>query len=166
MPDVTYEIVIRGEGVEKEQANNLNAQKGHGVAISPNSENSGGFGLSSKQIKSMGIATAKVAFNKAHTRYINQVGVRTGNTTYQEKLSYTYSTAKRALNIVGMLGAGAITGNPMFIFAGVTSAVSWAVDLSIAQEQINLERAVENIGISQANIRAGSGGDRSGRATY
>ena len=50
----------------------------------------------------------------------------------------------------------------------VRPALSWGVDIAVAQEQLNLERAVENIGIQQANIRAGAGagGDRSGRSTY
>ncbi len=48
----------------------------------------------------------------------------------------------------------------------VSSALSWGVDIAVAQEQLNLERAVENIGIQQANIRAGAGGNRSGRSTY
>ncbi|MBQ7363524.1 MAG: hypothetical protein IJW48_03620 [Clostridia bacterium] len=52
------------------------------------------------------------------------------------------------------------------VAAGIGSAISWGVDIFVAQEQINLQRAVENIGISQANIRAGAGGDRSGRSMY
>lgn len=167
MADVTYQIIIKGEGNASESnANNTNAQKGSGVSTTLKGDDAGGFSLSKKQIKHMGMATASIAVNKALTTYINRVGVRTGNVTYQEKLSYTYSTAKRAIGIAGMIGGGIATQNPMLVFAGVTSAVSWGVDLAVSQEQINLQRAVEGIGISQANIRAGAGGDRSGKATY
>ena len=48
----------------------------------------------------------------------------------------------------------------------ISTAQIMGVDIAVAQEQLNLERAVENIGIQQANIRAGAGGDRSGRGTY
>ena len=61
---------------------------------------------------------------------------------------------------------GAVSGNPLAVAAGVGAAVSWGVDIAVAQDQLNLQRAVEQIGISQANIRAGAGGDRVGRNTY
>lgn len=165
MADVTYQIIIKGEGNASESnANNTNAQKGSGVSTTLKGDDAGGSPV--KKIAKTGFAVASIAANKAVTTYINRVGVRTGNVTYQERLSYTYSTAKKAVGIAAMIGGGIATQNPMLVFAGVTSAVSWGVDLAVAQEQINLQRAVEGIGISQANIRAGAGGDRSGKATY
>ena len=39
-----------------------------------------------------------------------------------------------------------------------------AVNMAIEQENININRRVENVGMNMANIRAGAGGDRKGRS--
>ena len=132
----------------------------------PNERQINHFHISKKAGVMMGVAAVKKVGNRVATTYISQIGVRTGNVTLQEKLAYDKGVAMRAIGIGTTLIVGAATGNPLAIAAGVGSAISWGVDIAVAQEQLNLERAVENIGIQQANIRAGAGGDRSGRNTY
>ena len=171
MADVTYVISIRdetgGKGSSSGEAQGASAvSQNGGVAPTSKGERASGFHLSKKQKINLGIVAAKKIGHRVATTYINQVGIRTGNTTLQEKLAYTESCIERGLAIGTTVITGAVTGNPLMVAAGIGSAISWGVDISVAQEQIKLQRAVENIGISQANIRAGAGGDRFGKATY
>lgn len=167
MADVTYLITIRDEtGKGSSEENN------GGVAPAYDGANASGApkGTSgtdyAKKAKALGIVAVKKIAHRVATSYINQVGVRTGNTQFQEKLSYSYSCLERVLGIGTAIIGGAIAGNPLAVLAGVGVAASWGVNIAVAQQQINLQRAVDDIGIAQANIRAGAGGDRSGRATY
>lgn len=171
MADVTYVISIRDDtggkgGSSGSGGSGGMAKQNGGVAPTSTGENASGFNISKKQAIGLGVVAAKKIANRVATTLINQVGVRTGNTTLQEKIAYTESCIERGLAIGTAIIGGAIAGNPLVVLAGVGAAVSWGVDISVAREQIRLERAVENIGISQANIRAGAGGDRSGRNTY
>ena len=163
MPNVTYEIIIRSEDGGGGKGSGKSSPKS-GVAKTPKGDDAGGF--NGKKTAALIYAAAKQIGTRVATTYINKVGLRTGNITLQEKMSYDFSVANRAINIGSAVIMGAATGDPIAVLAGVGSAVSWAVDIAVAQDQLNLQRAVENIGISQANIRAGAGGDRIGRATY
>ena len=53
--------------------------------------------------------------DRVATTYINQVGVRTGNTQFQEKLSYSYSCLERGLGIGAAIIGGAIAGSPLAV---------------------------------------------------
>ena len=171
MADVTYVISIRDDtsgkgstpGVASTDSNTGVAPTTSGESASPKSS---GFNISKSAGVMMGVAAVKKVGNRVATTYISQIGVRTGNVTLQEKLAYDKGVAMRVIGIGTTLIVGVATGNPLAIAAGVGSAISWGVDIAVAQEQLNLERAVEHIGIQQANIRAGAGGDRSGRSTY
>ncbi len=111
----------------------------------------------------MATGLAVAAVNKGITTYISRVGLRTGNTALQERLSYAQSTAQRAIGIGAALIGGALTGNPLAVVGAAVSAVSWGVDIGIQAENLRLEREVEGIGIRQANIRAGAGGGRTSK---
>ncbi len=164
MPNVTYEIILKNETGGGGGSTKKSGSKA--VAKTPKGDDASGFNLDAKKIAKLSYVAARQIGNRVATTYINKVGLRTGNTTLQERMSYDLSVAKRALNIGTAVIMGAVTGNPLAIAAGIGSAVSWGVDIAVAQDQLNLQRAVENIGISQANIRAGAGGDRIGRNTY
>lgn len=170
MADVSYVITIRDDTSGTGSPPGVASTDNTGVASASNGESaspkSSGFHISKKAGVMMGVAAVKKVGNRVATTYISQVGVRTGNVTLQEKLAYDKGVAMRWIGIGTAVILGAATGNPLAIAAGVGSAISWGVDIAVAQEQLNLERAVENIGIQQANIRAGAGGDRSGRNTY
>jgi hypothetical protein len=81
-------------------------------------------------------------------------------------MNYTLNAAERAIGIGAAIIGGLATQNYLVALAGIGAAASWGVDIAVAKEQINLERQVEYIGISQANIRAGAGGDRYGKANF
>ena len=172
MADVTYVISIRDDtsgkgstpGVASNDSNTGVAPTTSGESASPKSS---GFNISKKAGVMMGVAAVKKVGNRVATTYISNIGVRTGNVTLQEKLAYDKGVANRLINMGTAVILGFATGHPITgTMAAVGSALSWGVDIAVAQEQINLERAVEHIGIQQANIRAGAGGDRSGRNTY
>ena len=170
MADVTYVISIRDDtgGKGSSEAGSSGAGSGNGgVAPTSTGENASGFHLSKKQKINLGIVAAKKAVHTIAVTYINQVGIRTGNTTLQEKLAYTLSCGDRVFNMGTALLTGVLSGNPAGgVLAAAGIAFTRGVEIAVAQEQLKLERAVENIGISQANIRAGAGGDRFGKATY
>lgn len=98
----------------------------------------------------------------AITTHINRVELRTGSSTLQEKISYEYGMAKRLVGIGSTLVLGAFTGNPIAIVGGTMALVNMGVQHSIAQQNLNIAREVEGIGIQQANIRAGANGGRNG----
>lgn len=166
MADVTYVISIRNDtGTEK--GTNDNAASGNGgVAPTTSGENASGVTLTKKQSIALGLVAAKRIGNRVATTYISQVGVRTGNVTRQEQMNYTLGVVEKSVGIGLAIIGGAVAGSPLAVAAGVGAAISWGVDIAVAQAQLNLERSVENIGISQANIRAGAGGDRYGKAIF
>lgn len=166
MPNITYEIIIRSEDGGGSGTGGGKGTPGKSVAKTPKGDDASGFPISGKKLAAMGYVAAKRIGNRVATTYISRVGLRTGNATLQERMSYDLGVANRAIGIGTAIIGGAISGNPLAVVAGIGSAVSWGIDIAVAQEQLNLQRAVENIGISQANIRAGAGGDRIGRNTY
>lgn len=171
MADVTYLITIRdergGDSKGLSEGNVAPSTDGTNASGNPNGTVAGSKRKGSgEKARALALVAAKKIIHRVATTYINQVGVRTGNTQLQERLSYSYSCLERSIGIGIAVVGGAMTGNVLAVAAGVGAAVTWGVNIAVAQEQINLQRSVENIGIAQANIRAGAGGDRSGRATY
>lgn len=159
--DNQYIITFKVDGDEEGGAPDGGVAKtSEGRSAAPDTKSLG------KQLGGFAMAAAASAANQVITTAINQVSVRTGNSTMQQRLSFGYSTAMRALSIGGTVIGGLVTGNPMAVIAGIGSAVSWGVDIAIAQENLDLQRRVESISLEQTRIRAGAGGDRVGRSTY
>ena len=171
MADVTYRIIIEGMGGGGSDAPRTTAATPSGEELSP--KGSGGndagnpLGKFYKTMKgSAAVGLALKYANTVATTYINRVELRTGRSTYQEQLNYTKQTTMRGLGIgVAILG-GVVTGNPLLALGGVVSAFDWALDIGISQGNLNIARAVNNVSIGMANIRAGAGGDRHGKANY
>lgn len=163
MADVTYVIEIRntsaggGGGGANSGVTSVTPNASPGVA--PTQSGESGAGSSPK----MAMSAVKQISNRVISTYINRVSLRTGQATLQQKLSYQKGAITRAAAIGATIIGGAATANPLAVAAGIGSAVSWGIDIAVAQDQLNLQQAVEGIGISQANIRAGTGGDRIGR---
>jgi hypothetical protein len=156
---VEYIITIKGEGVG--DGGRLKSNK----AVASTAQSDGGGNKSNANSVLSAVSVGAVA-NKIATTIINRVGVTTGQTTMQERLNFQYNTAKR-LGMTGVsLITGAASGNWGMVVASVASLANWGIDIGLAQANINTERRVEQIGIKQANIRAGAGGDRNGKATY
>ncbi|MBR3680621.1 MAG: hypothetical protein IKL79_01295 [Clostridia bacterium] len=174
MADVTYRIIIEGMGSGAADATpKTTAATPSGDDVSPKpspSPSGGGTGgiadLYRAIKKSAAVGLALKYVNLFATTEINRVELRTGRATYQAELNYKKSAAMRGLAIGGSFVGAAITGNPLLAVAGVVSAVDWGLEIGIAQENLNIERAVSNVSIGMANIRAGAGGDRFGKSGY
>lgn len=164
MADVVYRIIM--EGTSSAAADS--APKS--VAITPKGEEmTPGKALVDGYNKIRNFAPVALALKYAHTAIqtgINRVELRTGRATYQQQQQWTYSTVMKGAGIVTAIATGLLTSNYLVAAGGVVAALDTAIDYGIAAQNIDLERRVENIGIGMANIRAGAGGDRHGRAAY
>ncbi len=167
---VSYVITIKNEISKKSggastasatSAPSVSSSGNGGVAKTVHGESADGFSLSKKQMMNIGITAVKRIGNRVSSVIIdNHVGLADGHTTLQAKLNYNKQVANRILSIGLPIIVGTVTGNPMVVAAGIGSAVSWGVDIAVAQDRINIQRSVENIGIGMANTRAGAGGYR------
>lgn len=163
MADVTYRIILQGNGGGGLSKPRSTAITPKGEDISPMEQAYGAY----KQVRNCAAVSLALKYaNTAITTSINRIDLRTGRTTYQQQLQWQYSTALKGLSIVGAIVGGVATQNYLAVIGGVVSAIDMGVDYAIEQKNINIERRVENIGIGMANIRAGAGGDRHNRATY
>lgn len=173
MADVTYRIIIEGMGGEGD-APKTTAATPSGDEISPKptggggtTAETGGFSKAYKVIKnSAAVGLALKYANTAITTKINRVELRTGRATYQEQLNYQKTATIRGLGIAASIIGGLATGNYLLAVGGAVSALDWGIEIGIAQENLNIERAVNNVSIGMANVRAGAGGDRYGRSNY
>lgn len=173
MADVTYRIIIEGMGGEGD-APKTTAATPSGDEISPKpaggggtTAETGGFSKAYKTIKnSAAVGLALKYANTAITTAINRVELRTGRATYQEQLNYQKSATIRGLGIAASIIGGLATGNYLLAVGGAVSALDWGIEIGIAQENLNIERAVNNVSIGMANVRAGAGGDRHGKSNY
>lgn len=155
---VEYVITIKGG----DSTSKIGAKQKSGVAPSADGTTS----IDTAKIGGIAMAGAATIANKIITTAISRVGITTGQTAFQERLSYAYSAAARVLAIGTAVVGGIATGNYLAAIAGVASAATWSVDIAIADMNIQTERRVESIGIRQANIRAGASGDRTGKTAY
>jgi hypothetical protein len=170
--NVSYVITIRSEGAETAESPKGVAPTATGESVDGGSKNdtqktSASFESFYKQAKKI----AKCAPAAYATRYvdlaittsINRVELRTGLSTLQGQQEYAYSLTKRMLASGAAIAGGIITGNPLVALGGAMSMVNIGIQNVIAEENLNIQRQVEGIGIEQANIRAGASGGRSGR---
>ncbi len=155
---VEYRITITGNGYGSADSTEA---KG-GVAKTVEGQDAGGI----KRFGRMAKAGAAVVANKVITTVINRVGVTTGHTTMQERLNAAYSNGRSVFMTGSAIIGGIVTQNYLAAIAGVVSAVNSVIDLTINEMNLTTQRRVDAISIRQANIRAGAGGDRNGKATY
>lgn len=164
MPDVNYIITIKTEGDTESTPKSVASNSG-GEDIQE--KQPGGFSDFTKSTKvARNVATmyALKYADLAVTTKINRVELRTGNSTLQQRISYEYSMSKSiALSSMAIIG-GALTKNPVAVIAGVASLADIGIQAKIAQENINIARQVEGVGLEMANIRAGANGGRSGKS--
>lgn len=151
MADVSYVITIKTEGGEGDS----------GIAKNQNGEDVGKNKKRKKEVsaKQLLVAGGGYALRLADTvitTEINRVSLRTGHSTYQQKISYHYNTGKRILTSAAMIAHGAITGNPLTALAGTASILNMGMQYAIARENLDIAKSVESVGLGMANIRAGS----------
>ena len=101
------------------------------------------------------IATQLVSHN------VNTVSLRTGQTELQQKIALKYDIARNAWNFFETIAiGGGIAGIPGAIAGGVLSLSNTLVNVAIRQDTININRDLENVSLSQNNLRAGVGRSR------
>lgn len=98
---------------------------------------------------------------------ISTVALRTGQERLQEKLEFNKRVASFGISLVEGAVMGAVAGGGVGALVGVAVTTAFKVaELGIEQSKFNMQRTVDDIGLAQANIRAGAGSDRIGKNTY
>ena len=160
---ITYVISIKSDSVSEAKGGVASDKNGQSVSSERKKSESGGRGgayVKSKLRKVASVGFAMQAIDMAVSAQINTVEARTGNARLAELQSYTYSTAK---SLVGATVAGAMAGGVPGAVIGLTGAlVHRGVQVALAQQQLDIAKSVENVGLQMAHIRAGTGGSRHG----
>lgn len=110
------------------------------------------------------VAYALRAANTIAVSNINRISLKTGHTTLQEKTSFKYSAISSGVGILSSAVFGGITsGNPVGAVVGAVGAIaSIGVNYIMQAQTMELEKRLDGINVQQANIRAGSAGNRFG----
>ena len=97
----------------------------------------------------------------------NVVALRTGQIQAQERQQAILSYVSTGFDIVESAVAGwAVTGSPIGALAGAAASLAFkGLDYGVEVRNLRIAESVDNIGRTQANIRAGAGGGRAGK-TY
>ena len=118
----------------------------------------------SKVLKSSAVGHGLSIVNRVVTNDINKISVKTGATTYQQKLSFRYSQIRGlASSLASIAFAGSIAGIHGAVLSAAYSTASSLLSYAQQMQAINLDNSLESVGISQALIRAGANGNRDGR---
>lgn len=162
---VTYEIIIRQGGSGGGNASGNGMAPTSGGAQGANTDDKGGLQAayeSYKAIKGFAPVAAAVAVGKQIATWQVSVANRnSGNSLMQRKVDIGMQLATQVLTSGGMVLGGLITGNPLLVFGGVTSAIMTGLNYSKEQEQVNYERRWEDMALVYARERAGISYNRS-----
>lgn len=146
----TYEIILKNKssgGARSSVAGNMNASA-----------------KDKQQDAVAGIAVygyAKKLATQVISHRVNTVELRTGQAELQQKISFKYDVAKQAFGFFESVAiGGGLAGIPGAIAGGMLSLGSMLVNIANRQDSININRDIENVSISQNNIRAGAGRSR------
>lgn len=97
---------------------------------------------------------------------VSTIALRSG----QERLQERQELAKKYITFGASLVESAVGGfllsggNPIGAAVGIAMTTTFKVaELAIEQSKFNMQRTVDDIGLTQANIRAGAGSDRIGK---
>lgn len=103
--------------------------------------------------------------DKLATSEINTVELRTGHQELQQRMQFAYGIAKQGVGIVSGAIAGAGVGGAVGALVGaVVGVADTLIGVGIKQNQLNVQRSVENQELYFNRIRAGAGQDRTGKA--
>ena len=154
----TYRVLIEAEGGGSESQKPRSTAQTDGGNVK--TERKEGKAIVSK------MAVAGFALGVVDTvasRYTQTVDIRTGNTTYQQKVNFVQSSAKKLASFGLSVAMGsAIAGLPGAIVGGVMNATMTALNYSNEINRFNIQRELEAYSISAQNIRAGALGNRGG----
>lgn len=100
---------------------------------------------------------------------VSTIALKSGREMLQERqetakkyISFGISVAEGAMS--GLMMSG---GNPAGALIGAAVTTIYKVaEIGIESSKLNLQRRVDDIGLTQANIRAGAGSDRIGKNVY
>ena len=162
---VTYEIVIRQGGSGGGHASGNGMAPTSGGAQGANTDDKGGLQAAYgryKAIKGFAPVAAAAAVGKQIATWQGSVANRnSGNSLMQRKVDIGMQLATQVLTSGGMVLGGLITGNPLLVFGGVTSAIMTGLNYAKEQEQVNYERRWEDMALVYARERAGISYNRS-----
>lgn len=159
---VTYKIIIDGSGAVG--GGGAGGSNGNVAATPTNGNASNSFKIGSGV--RTGVALGLKVYDRVVTTVIDRVDITTGQTTAEEKWRFIHSAAKRGAAFAYASVHSLISGNPMGFALGMVGMAFTAADYAIARENLSMQRTLEGMSITRANIRAGASSDRVGRATY
>ena len=120
-----------------------------------------------KAVAVAGYHYAKRAVMTVWDYNVSTVSLRTGQERLQEKLEFNKRVASFGISLVEGAVMGAAAGGGVGALVGVAVTTAFKVaELGIEQSKFNMQRTVDDIGLAQANIRAGAGSDRIGKNMY
>ena len=153
-----YIITIRDERAkEKKQttaktmAGDTNDERGDQTSIPP----------SIAKIASFGYAVSVV--DSYVSMALNTVDLRTGNSTFQQKVNFYHQSTRKALDIAAnVVTAGSLFGAAGAVVAGLGLSVTGIVDMANNVNTYSMEKQLESYALEMTNIRAGTLGNRGG----
>lgn len=121
-------------------------------------------GTFEKILKCAAFGYAKQIVSTVAQNEINLISLRTGNQQYQERVQFVKNVSSKLFDIGTNIALGAATGGlPGAIVGAAVGTVTTAINVAYEYRALDLSRQIENIGLEQARIRAGTGGSRIGR---
>ena len=154
MPKVSYIITLKNE---TEQAK---AKKKTTASTATTDEL--GRARKSDEIKPIALYSyAKKVVNSAVEFQVNTVELRTGSSRLQERTQLAYSVANTGFGIIenaliGGLAFGGVGAVAGVAFGVVNTAINWTQNAA----RLNMSNTLEQVSISQQNIRSGTYGNR------
>lgn len=157
-----YEIVIRNQTGDAQKS----PIAGSGTAAT-DTTNPGSGDMTLREGAAAGLVAVnhyiKPFVDQMATQYVTTVQLRTGSQELEERMSFNLNVTQKVVSFGSSVAMGALMGSaggPLGAIAGafagaVMSLATFAVDYSNKQENINLQRSVENVGLRYMNIRAG-----------
>lgn len=112
--------------------------------------------------------TISVFLNNVKSGITSNIGLITGKSELQEKVNFGFELAQQGVNTFKNAAAGATLfasagmSGPVGAVIGVAlSAISYGINLSFKQQQLNIQENLENRQISQTLSRNGAGYNKS-----
>lgn len=170
------EINIYLKGNEQAATNGATDSAGtggniEGLSQSGNTQN-GTTQSSGTNMKALGkyisSQTIDVFLNNAKSVISQNIGIITGKTELQQRVNFAMSTIQQGVNTYKNAQAGAVmfssmgmSGGAGFAIGAALSVISYGINMSFRQAQLDLKEGLENRQIQQTRTRAGAGFNKS-----
>lgn len=154
-----YTITIKADHLEKESTGIAGSNK-----KSDTEQRKGLLSKEGAKTFAKGMAayqTVKSFVTQIVNHEVSMVQLRTGSNELQERANFINQTAQKGLGLLESIGAGILVGGPIGAVVGATLGLAHtAIGYSQAQNRINTERTLENVGLGMNYVRAGANGSR------